>query len=122
MSHLHDFFFGIYAYIAAAVFLFGSLARFERSPYTWKSDSSQLLRRGQLRLGNNLFHIGVLAPFFGHLFGLLTPKAVYHPLGLSTEAKQITAIVAGGVFGTTCLVGLILLVHRRPAEPRIRGC
>ena len=121
MSHLHHLVFGIYPYIAAAVFLLGSLARFERAPYTWRSDSSQLLRRGQLRLGNNLFHIGILALFLGHLAGLLTPKAVYTALGLTTEAKQMLAIVAGGIFGTLCLAGLVLLVHRRLTEPRIRA-
>jgi len=42
------------------VFFVGSLVRFDREQYTWKSDSSQLLRAGQLRLGSNLFHIGVL--------------------------------------------------------------
>ena len=121
MSYLNHLVFGIYPYIALAVFLLGSLVRFERAPYTWKSDSSQLLRRGQLRLGNNLFHIGILALFFGHLFGLLTPKAVYTAIGLTTEAKQTLAIVAGGIFGTLCLAGLVLLVHRRLAEPRIRA-
>lgn len=118
---LHQFAFGIYPYICLAVFLLGSLIRFDREQYTWKSDSSQMLRTGQLRWGSNLFHIGILALFFGHLFGLLTPAAVYHALGLSTEAKQMVAIVAGGIFGTLCLVGLILLVHRRLAEPRIRA-
>ncbi|MBI3042558.1 MAG: respiratory nitrate reductase subunit gamma [Betaproteobacteria bacterium] len=121
MSYLNEFLFGIYPYIAAAVFLLGSLVRFDREQYTWKSDSSQLLRRGQLRLGSNLFHIGILALFFGHLVGLLMPKELYHALGLSTAAKQMLAIGAGGVFGTLCLVGLALLVHRRLAEPRIRA-
>ena len=121
MSTLHHFAFGIYPYIALAVFLVGSLIRFDREQYTWKSDSSQLLRRGQLRLGSNLFHIGILALFAGHVVGLLTPKEVYHALGLSTEAKQMIAIVAGGVFGAMCLVGLLLLIHRRLAEPRIRA-
>lgn len=121
MSYLNNFVFGIYPYIALAVFLVGSLIRFDREQYTWKSDSSQLLRRGQLRLGSNLFHIGILALFFGHFVGLLTPKELYHALGLSTEAKQMVAIVAGGVFGSMCLIGLVLLVHRRLAEPRIRA-
>lgn len=121
MSYVNEFLFGIYPYIALAVFLLGSLVRFDREQYTWKSDSSQLLKRGQLRWGSNLFHVGILLLFFGHLFGLLTPKELYHALGLSTEAKQLLAIVAGGVFGTMCLAGLILLVHRRLAEPRIRA-
>lgn len=121
MSYLHDFVFGVYPYIALAVFLVGSLVRFDREQYTWKSDSSQLLRQGQLRLGSNLFHIGILALFLGHLVGLLMPKELYHALGLSTAAKQMLAIVAGGVFGSMCLIGLILLVHRRLTEPRIRA-
>jgi len=118
---LHQFAFGIYPYICLAVFLLGSLVRFDREQYTWKSDSSQMLRTGQLRWGSNLFHVGILALFFGHLLGLLTPKELYHAVGLSTEAKQMVAIVAGGVFGTLCLLGLILLVHRRLTEPRIRA-
>jgi len=121
MSYLNQFLFGIYPYIAAAVFLLGSLARFERDQYTWKSDSSELLRRGQLRLGSNLFHIGILLLFFGHLFGLLTPKQVWEVLGVSVQTKQMTAIVAGGVAGAMILAGLLLLIHRRLAEPRIRA-
>ena len=121
MSYVHHFVFGIYPYIALVIFLVGSLIRFDREQYTWKSDSSQLLRRGQLRLGSNLFHIGILMLFVGHFVGLLTPKALYHALGLSTESKQMLAIIAGGVFGSMCLIGLLLLVHRRLAEPRIRA-
>ena len=121
MSYLHEFFFGIYPYICLAVFLVGSLVRFDREQYTWKSDSSQLLRRGQLRWGSNLFHIGILGIFLGHLFGLLTPLSVWHALGVEAGAKQMLAIVAGGVAGVMCLVGLILLIHRRLTETRIRA-
>ena len=77
MSALHIFFFSIYPYICLAVFLMGSLARFDRDQYTWKSDSSQLLRQGSLRWGSNLFHVGILFLFFGHFVGLLTPHFVY---------------------------------------------
>jgi len=121
MSYVNHFLFGIYPYIALAIFLLGSLIRFDREQYTWKSDSSQLLKRGQLRWGSNLFHVGILFLFFGHFVGLLTPKELYHALGLSTEAKQMLSIVAGGVMGGLCLVGLLLLVHRRLTEPRIRA-
>ena len=118
---VHQLLFGIYPYVCLAVFLLGSLVRFEREQYTWKSDSSQLLRRGQLRWGSNLFHVGILMLFFGHLFGMLVPIEFYHALGLSTPAKQMLAFSAGAVFGVMCLVGLVLLVHRRLAESRIRA-
>src|SRR5512139_2754852 len=117
MSYLDTFLFGIYPYIALVVFFVGSLVRFDRDQYTWKSDSSQLLRVGQLRWGSNLFHLGILGIFFGHLFGLLTPLAVWHALGIEPQAKQLLAVVAGGIAGGVCLIGMILLIHRRLTEP-----
>jgi nitrate reductase gamma subunit len=118
---IHEFLFGYYPYIAFSVFLVGSLLRFDREQYTWRSGSSQLLRRRTLRVGSNLFHIGILLLLMGHLVGLLTPPAVYHALGLTTSAKQILAMAAGGVFGTLCFIGLTMLVLRRLLDPRIRA-
>ena len=39
MNTLHNFAFNIYPYLCLAVFFMGSLARFDRDQYTWKSDS-----------------------------------------------------------------------------------
>ncbi|MFA7670377.1 MAG: respiratory nitrate reductase subunit gamma [Burkholderiaceae bacterium] len=119
MKGFNQFIFGIYPYIALTIFLAGSLLRFEREQYTWKSDSSQLLRSRQLRLGNVLFHVGILGLFFGHLAGLLTPSVVWHALGVSQGAKQIVAMTAGGIMGALCLAGLLILLHRRLSDPRI---
>jgi nitrate reductase gamma subunit len=120
MSYSQTFLFGIYPYIALTIFLLGSLIRFDREQYTWKSDSSQLLRRGQLRLGSNLFHVGVLFLFFGHFVGMLTPHFVYEPF-MSAGAKQVLAMVSGGIAGVLAFVGITLLLHRRLTEPRIRA-
>ncbi|MCC7227179.1 MAG: respiratory nitrate reductase subunit gamma [Burkholderiaceae bacterium] len=119
MNNLNQFVFGIYPYIALTIFLLGSLARFEREQYTWKSDSSQMLYQGQLRLGNILFHIGILGLFFGHLVGLLTPVWVWDALGVTHSLKQMVAIVAGGVMGAICLIGLLILIQRRFTNARI---
>jgi nitrate reductase gamma subunit len=118
-TYLHNFAFNVYPYICLAVFFMGSLARFDRDQYTWKSDSSQMLRARQLKLGSNLFHGGILFLFFGHLFGQLTPHAVYE-LFVTAEQKQLVAIVAGGIAGVICFIGLTLLLHRRLFDPRIR--
>ena len=120
-SDLNQFLFGYYPYLALVVFFVGSLVRFDREQYTWKSDSSQLLRHGQLRWGSNLFHIGVLGIFFGHLFGLLTPLWVWHAIGVTASVKQLVAIVAGGIAGGLCFAGLVMLLHRRLIDPRIRA-
>ena len=116
---VHNFLFNTYPYICLAVFLMGSLARFDRDQYTWKSDSSQLLRAGQLRWGSNLFHGGILFLFFGHLFGQLTPHWLYE-IFVTASQKQMVAVVAGGVAGVLCFIGLTLLLHRRLFDPRIR--
>jgi nitrate reductase gamma subunit len=118
-NYLSNFLFTVYPYICLAVFLMGSLARFDRDQYTWKSDSSQMLRTGTLRWGSNLFHVGILMLFFGHSVGLLTPHWVYSPF-LSAETKQLMAVIIGGVAGSICFVGLSLLLHRRLFDPRIR--
>lgn len=121
MDYLNTLLFGYYPYVAISVFFIGSLARYDRDQYTWRTGSSQFLRAKELRLGSNLFHIGILLLFVGHFVGLLTPPAVYHALGLSTSAKQILAVVAGGVFGGVCLKGIIILIRRRLTDPRIRA-
>lgn len=120
MNALDNFLFGIYPYICLSVFLLGSLLRFDRDQYTWKSDSSQLLRAGQLRWGSNLFHVGVLFLFFGHTFGMLTPHFVYEHF-ISAGNKQIMAMVSGGLFGVFGFIGVSLLLHRRLSDERIRA-
>jgi nitrate reductase gamma subunit len=119
MNTLDNFFFGVYPYICLSVFFLGSLIRFDRDQYTWKSDSSQLLKAGQLRWGSNLFHVGILFLFFGHFAGLLTPHFVYEHF-TSAHDKQLMAMITGGAAGLAGLVGVSLLLHRRLSEPRIR--
>ena len=119
-DYLTHFLFGYYPYICLTVFLLGSLIRFDRDQYTWKSDSSQLLRAGQLRWGSNLFHVGILFLFFGHSVGMLTPHFVYSPF-ISAGAKQLLAMVSGGLFGLFGFVGVSLLLHRRLSDVRIRA-
>ncbi|MFO7477536.1 MAG: respiratory nitrate reductase subunit gamma [Methyloceanibacter sp.] len=112
--------FGWYPYLCLTVFVVGSLLRFDREQYTWRSGSSQLLRRKQLTWGSNLFHVGILVIFLGHFVGLLTPIAVFDFIGISHGAKQIMAIVIGGIAGMACFIGLTLLIHRRLFDSRIR--
>ena len=112
--------FGWYPYLCLTVFLVGSLLRFDREQYTWKTGSSQLLRRGQLLWGSNLFHVGVLVIFVGHFVGLLTPIWVFDRLGIGHGFKQLMAIWIGGIAGIFCLIGITLLTHRRLFDHRIR--
>lgn len=113
--------FGILPYAALTILVIGSIARYDRDQYTWKSSSSQLLRRKQLIWGSILFHVGIITIFFGHLVGLFTPIWVLDTLGIPYALKQWMAVIIGGPAGIAALVGGTLLLHRRLSDPRIRA-
>ena len=121
MSGSFDLFaFQVYPYIALAVLFIGSWARYDRAMYTWRTGSSQMLSSRGMRIGSNMFHLGVLAILGGHLVGLLTPHSVYEHV-ITAPQKQLLAMVAGGIFGAVCLVGLVILLVRRLFNPRVRA-
>ncbi|MCR6659645.1 MAG: respiratory nitrate reductase subunit gamma [Asticcacaulis sp.] len=120
METVNNLLFGVYPYIALSVLALGSILRFDREQYTWRSGSSQLLRRKQLVAGSVLFHLGILVIFFGHLVGLLTPIAVFEYFGVPHMAKQLLAMIVGGIAGVFGLMGALLLLHRRLFDARIR--
>lgn len=125
MSNVDLLVFGVYPYIALAICLVGSWARFDLSQYSWKAGSSQIFSqtsadRRYMRIASNLFHVGVLFILAGHFVGLLTPEAVYHHV-IGTAEKQLLAMVSGGFFGVLCFIGLVMLLHRRLFNPRVRA-
>ena len=120
MNSLDQLMFQIYPYIALSVLFVGSWARFDRSMYTWRTGSSQLLSDRGMRVGSNLFHIGVLAILASHVVGLLTPHSLYSHV-ISAPQKQLLAMVAGGAFAAVCLAGLCILLVRRLTNARVRA-
>lgn len=112
--------FGWYPYLAVTVLVVGSILRFDKDQYSWRSQSSQFLRRRQMVIGSNLFHLGILVLLVGHFVGLLTPINVFDTFGISHGFKQTAALVVGGIAGVAAFVGCTLLLHRRLFDPRIR--
>lgn len=119
-EYINTLLFGIYPYVCLAVLLIGSLIRFDREPYTWKSDSSQMLRSGRLRLGSNLFHYGVIIVILGHFTGFLAPHWAID-WAINPAGHQLLASVVGGLAGLIAITGLSILMHRRLTDPRIRA-
>jgi nitrate reductase gamma subunit len=121
MDFLNTFFFGIYPYIATGIFFLGSLLRYDREQYTWKTGSSQMLSSKNFRIANILFHVGIIAILLGHFAGLVIPYELWHLLGISLPVKQIIAMGVGGLFGILCFIGLTMLIIRRLTNPRIKA-
>ncbi|MBO9356327.1 respiratory nitrate reductase subunit gamma [Bordetella petrii] len=117
---LNQLAFGWYPYLAITVLIVGSILRFDASQYSWRAQSSQFLRRKQMMIGSNLFHMGVLVLLVGHFVGLLTPVTVIDRLGIGHEFKQLAAMIVGGIAGVLAFIGCTLLLHRRLFDPRIR--
>lgn len=120
MTPLHEFLFGIYPYICLTFLFLGSVVRYDREAYTWKSDTSQTLRRRQLRLGSNLFHYGIGVIAIGHFVGFLIPDPFIYWM-MNPAQHELLAMVSGGLAGIAAFVGLSILLHRRLADPRIRA-
>ena len=118
--NLNTVLFGIYPYLATTVCIVACWIRFDREQYSWKAGSSQLMRNRNMMIASNLFHVGILFIFFGHLLGLLTPESVYHHV-ISTPNKQMLAILSGGFFGILCFIGLTMLLHRRLTDERVKA-
>lgn len=118
--YLNHLVYGYYPYLVGTVFLIGSLMRYDHGQFTWKTGSSQMLSSKNMRLASNLFHIGIIVIFFGHLFGMLTPHWMYERF-LDPSTKQLLAIVVGGIAGAMCLVGGAMLLYRRIANDRVRA-
>ncbi|MEQ9545048.1 MAG: respiratory nitrate reductase subunit gamma [Marinobacter sp.] len=120
MSYLNTLIFGIYPYVAIAIMVLGTWARYDQGQFTWKAHSSQMLRKKNMVMASVLFHVGVLVIFFGHLVGLLTPHWAYEWL-MTPGQKQVMAIVVGGIAGVMALIGGAMLAWRRLTDPRVQA-
>lgn len=114
------FLFDIYPYLCVTILLLGSLVRFDREPYSWKSDSSQIISKRQLRFGSNMFHYGVGVVLIGHLVGFLIPYSLESMI-LSQIHHELLAMVVGGIAGIFAIIGISVLVYRRLRYRAIRA-
>jgi nitrate reductase gamma subunit len=49
---LHRFFFQFFPYISVTVLILGSWLRYDRDQYSWRSSSSEMMRKRQLVIGS----------------------------------------------------------------------
>lgn len=118
---IHFIIFEVMPYSVFGILLVASFIRWRVAPYTWKSQSSQILgARKSLNWGAILFHVGVILLFFGHLFGLYTPQWVFEAFHISYAQHQMLEILAGGASGSIALAGMIILFIRRIGDTRVR--
>lgn len=118
-NYINNLLFTYLPHIALAVFWFGLITRLFLMNKTVQAESTQFLADKQVKLGSNLFHIGIIFVFFGHL-SLFIPEWLYHMV-MTTETKRMIALIMGSFFGIMAIVGMTILIVRRFKDPRIRA-
>jgi nitrate reductase gamma subunit len=107
-------------YATIAIFLAGHVWRYRTDQYGWTTRSTQILESRWLKSGSPLFHLGALAAIGGHVLGILIPTSWTETAGVSGEAYHAISATAGTLAGIACAAGLVILIWRRAASPRVR--
>ncbi|HAT25587.1 MAG: respiratory nitrate reductase subunit gamma [Gammaproteobacteria bacterium] len=118
MNPYDYFFFVIFPYLIATVFLVGTIYRYRKSGYTVTSLSAQFLEGRQGFWGTVPFHWGILMIFLGHLVAFAFPASV-----LAWNADPMRLIIHEGLgftFAVAVVIGLCALILRRLTNPRLR--
>ncbi len=118
-NYINNILFTYLPHIALAIFLFGLITRLIMINKTVHAESTQFIADKKVKLGSNLFHLGIIFVFFGHLT-LFVPEWLYH-IVMTTETKRMIALSMGSFFGIMALVGMSILVIRRFNAPRIKA-
>ena len=118
MGSLDYFLFVAFPYIAVAVFLVGTIYRYNQKGYKVTSLSAQFLEGRKGFWGTVPFHWGILMIALGHLVAFLFPKFVLS--WNSDPARLIMHEGLGFTFAVAVFVGLSALIIRRLTNDRLK--
>jgi nitrate reductase gamma subunit len=110
-------FFGIFPYVAIAIFIVGSIYRYRSKGFKVSSLSTQFLEGKKLFWGSTPFHWGLMVLFLGHLTAFMFPSAIIAWNG--SPVRLVILEITAFVFALSALLGLILLIKRRFRSPRV---
>ncbi|MDP2731191.1 MAG: respiratory nitrate reductase subunit gamma [Dehalococcoidales bacterium] len=116
---IDTFFFAIFPYMALVAAVTGLIWRYTTNQFSYSSVSSQFLENRRLFWGSVPWHYGIIIILLGHLVGVLFPERirVFNSVPLRLYILEGTALA----LGLLVLTGLIFLLVRRGADPRIRA-
>lgn len=110
--------FAVFPYIAVSIELVVSIYRYRTNSYKFSSLSSEFLENGQLFWGSVPWHYGIIILLCGHVVGFLFPAQV---LAFGSVPLRLLIIETSAlIFGLLTLFGLIVLLHRRLTNSRIK--
>jgi nitrate reductase gamma subunit len=112
------FLFGVLPYLSLVLFFVVTIQRYRQQKFSYSSLSSQFLENRRHFWGTVPFHYGLLAVLAGHVVAFLVPNVV---LAWNAVPLRLWALEATGLaLGLLTFVGLVTVVVRRVADPRVR--
>lgn len=103
----------IFPYATLVIMVLGLLYRFAYRQLSWTAPSTEFFEKKWLRIGSPLFHVGIIAAFFGHIMGIVIPMDFYHAIGVSDDLYHFGAFYGGLTAGLAAVAGLIILLIRK---------
>jgi len=117
MSVVNILLFIVLPYISLAIFLIGSIYKYNKLMYKYSSLSSQFVEGDTLFWGIIPFHWGMVILFAGHLIAFLIPSTL---LAWNSDPVRLLILEGSGIiFALNVLGGLILLFARRLINTRV---
>ena len=113
----NEFLFGVVPYVAVALAIVVTVARWRLHPFSVSSLSSQLLESNKLYWGSIPFHWGLSLILTGHVAALIVPRGfeLWNGDSLRLYLLEITGLGLGLWAG----FGIAVLMYRRFTNPRI---
>jgi len=106
-------------YVAIAVFVVGHAWRWRVDQFGWSSRSSQLQEARLLSVGGPVFHYATFAAIAGHVLGILVPAEWTAALGIDETLYHWISAILGTLAGVLVVAGMVVLLVRRIAVPRV---
>lgn len=116
-NYLEQFLFGIFPYLAMAVFLIETSRRYRKEKITYTTYSSQFLENKDHFWAMMAWHYGIIGTLAGHAIAFLFPKQLllWNSIPIRLYIIEATAFI----FGSLALIGVVAMIMRRIKNSKV---
>lgn len=116
---VNELLFVVLPYVAVALVVVVTVARWRHLPFSVSALSSQILESRKLFWGSVSFHWGLTLVLLGHLSALLVPRAF--TLWNGAPLRLYILEISGFALGLWAAFGITVLIYRRFSDRRVNS-
>jgi nitrate reductase gamma subunit len=114
----NTFLWGVWPYVAFALFIFGGLYRYLKDRFSFSSQSSQFFENRFLFWGSTMWHYAIILILIPHTLAFWFPQA-WAAL-IENQTRLYIMEITGLALAVMAIIGLGTLIVRRATNPRIQ--